>query len=113
MIRTHCIPVGNLEPVHECDIGCWCHPVQDAEPSLYTHNAQDCREKMERQGLVVGPWVIIHESDNAPTGTEARVCEDMARRQALGLSKYGTTVEANPLDLAIYLKRSIEELEKQ
>jgi hypothetical protein len=60
-----------------------------------------------------------------PTGTEARVCEDIARRQQLGISKYGTTVSENPLplkqwlqhayeetlDKAIYLKRSIEELE--
>lgn len=61
-----------------------------------------------------------------PQGTEARVCEDIAERQARGLSKYGTTVEDNPLtlrewlqhayeealDMAIYLKRSIEELDK-
>ena len=60
-----------------------------------------------------------------PTGTEARVCADIAARQALGVRKYGTTVEANPLqlrewlehgyqealDLAIYLRRSIEELD--
>lgn len=62
-----------------------------------------------------------------PTGTEARVCEDIARRQALGLAKYGTTVEANPLplvawlqhayeetlDKAIYLRRAIEEMQKK
>jgi hypothetical protein len=60
-----------------------------------------------------------------PSGTEARVCEDIARRQAMGVAKYGTTVERNPLplrdwlqhayeealDLAIYLRRSIEQLE--
>lgn len=62
-----------------------------------------------------------------PTGTEARVCEDIARRQhEIGIPKYGRTVENTPLphrewlkhayfealDFAIYLKRSIEELEK-
>ena len=61
------------------------------------------------------------------TGTEARVCGDIARRQALGLAKYGVTVEGNPLplrewlvhafeealDLSIYLKRAIEEMDKQ
>lgn len=61
-----------------------------------------------------------------PHGTEARVCALIAKRQALGLQKYGTTVEENALshrewlqhaleealDLAIYLQRSIEELEK-
>jgi hypothetical protein len=61
-----------------------------------------------------------------PTGTEARVCADIARRQALGIAKYGTTVEANPLtlkqwlqhayeetlDKAVYLRRAIEEMDK-
>jgi hypothetical protein len=60
-----------------------------------------------------------------PTGTEARVCADIARRQQMGIAKYGRTVEANPLQLrewlqhayeealdqAIYLRRSIEELD--
>jgi len=60
------------------------------------------------------------------TGTERRVCKDIAMRQAAGLIKYGTTVEENPLplekwlqhayeetlDRAIYLRRAIEELEK-
>lgn len=60
-------------------------------------------------------------------GTEARVCGDIARRQALGLNKYGKTVEGNPLplrewlihqyeellDAAIYCRRAIEELDKQ
>ena len=58
------------------------------------------------------------------TGTEARVIVDIVRRQQMGIAKYGTTVEANPLalkqwlnhayeetlDLAIYLKRAMEEL---
>lgn len=60
-----------------------------------------------------------------PTGTEARVCADIAARQALGIRKYGQTVEANPLplqawlqhayeetlDQAVYLKRAIEQLQ--
>lgn len=60
------------------------------------------------------------------SGTEARVCDDIAARQAVGIAKYGQTVEANPLklkewlqhayeeclDQAVYLKRAIEELEK-
>jgi hypothetical protein len=51
------------------------------------------------------------------------VCADIAKRQAQGVQKYGTTVAANPLthaqwlqhayeealDLAIYLKRAINE----
>lgn len=61
-----------------------------------------------------------------PHGTEARVCAMVAQRQALGLAKYGTTVENNPLthrewlqhaleealDMAIYLQRAIEEMDK-
>jgi len=57
------------------------------------------------------------------TGTEARVCADIAARQLLGIAKYGTTVENNPLsreewlqhayeealDLAVYLRRAIDE----
>lgn len=60
------------------------------------------------------------------TGIEAAVCADIARRQALGIAKYGTTVADNPLDLrqwlqhafeealdlSVYLRRSIEELDK-
>ena len=62
---------------------------------------------------------------NQPTGTEAKVCELIAKRQQLGIAKYGTTVAQNPLtlrqwlqhgleealDLAVYLQRSIEELD--
>lgn len=61
-----------------------------------------------------------------PSGTEARVCADIARRQQLGIAKYGTTVAKNPLELrewlqhayeetldqAVYLRRAIEELDK-
>lgn len=61
-----------------------------------------------------------------PTGTEARVCADIAARQQRGVAKYSTTVEQNPLtlrqwlqhayeeclDQAIYLKRAIEEMKQ-
>lgn len=60
------------------------------------------------------------------TGTEARVCADIATRQALGIAKYGTTVAENPLplrawlehhyqellDAAVYVRRAIEEMDK-
>ena len=59
------------------------------------------------------------------TGTESRVCFDIAYRQQLGIAKYGTTVADNPLtlrqwlqhayeeclDQAVYLRRAIEELD--
>ena len=61
-----------------------------------------------------------------PDGTEAEVCADIARRQAFGKNKYGTTVAENPLsllewmwheyeeqlDAAVYKRRQIAELEK-
>jgi len=61
-----------------------------------------------------------------PTGIEALVCEEIARRQQLGISKYGTTVADNnlslrewlqhaleeSLDQAIYLRRAIAEIDK-
>ena len=61
------------------------------------------------------------------TGTEARVCADIAARQALGIKKYGVTVEQNPLtlrdwlqhayeetlDQAIYLRRAIEQIDRE
>lgn len=61
-----------------------------------------------------------------PTGTEARVCALVAQRQAFGLNKYKVSVAQNPLthrqwlqhgleealDLAVYLQRSIEELDR-
>lgn len=69
---------------------------------------------------------IVPTNKMVATGTEARVCADIAARQQLGIAKYGTTVEDNPLtllewnrhlycellDAAIYCKRAIEELEK-
>ena len=61
---------------------------------------------------------------SAATGTEAKVCADIAGRQRVGLAKYGVSVEDNPLSLrewlthayqecldqAVYLKRAIDEL---
>lgn len=57
-----------------------------------------------------------------PTGIEKLVCEDIAKRQQLGLHKYGISVADNhltmkqwvkhayeeALDMAIYLKRILE-----
>lgn len=62
-----------------------------------------------------------------PTGIEAMVCEDVAKRQALGINKYRTTVADNPLSLrewlehayfesldkAVYLRRAIDEIDRQ
>lgn len=44
-----------------------------------------------------------------PTGIEALVCADIARRQAHGVQKYGQTVAANPLPLRAWLQHAYEE----
>jgi len=62
---------------------------------------------------------------SASSGIEAAVCEDIAKRQKLGIQKYGVTVANNPLalrewlqhayeeclDQAVYLKRAMAELD--
>lgn len=62
-----------------------------------------------------------------PSGIEAQVCADIARRQQLGIAKYGVTVAQNPLSLrewlehayqecldqAVYLKRAMEEIDER
>lgn len=59
-------------------------------------------------------------------GIEAKVCADIEARQALGMNKYGISVQDNPLNLrewlehayqecldqAIYLRRAMQELDK-
>lgn len=61
----------------------------------------------------------------AASGIEAQVCTDIEARQRLGLSKYGVSVQDNPLSLrqwlqhayeetldkAVYLKRAIYEID--
>lgn len=44
------------------------------------------------------------------TGIEALVCADIARRQQVGIEKYGTTVAENPLSLRDWLQHQYEEL---
>jgi hypothetical protein len=70
---------------------------------------------------------MAETSFTGPTGTEARVCADIAERQRLGVQKYGTTVQENALplrawlrhayeeglDQVIYLKRAMDEMDAQ
>lgn len=70
--------------------------------------------------MSAGPFVV-------PTGTEARVCADIAQRQLLGVQKYGTTVAENSLplrawlrhayeealDMAVYLRRAMDDMDAQ
>lgn len=60
-LRNHSIPIGGKEPVHACNMRCWCFPVEYG--GVVVHNAKDARERFERQGLVNKslPWAIIGE----------------------------------------------------
>lgn len=49
-------------------------------------------------------------SDLLATGTEAKVCNDIAKRQAFGLNKYGVTVKDNPLPLRAWIQHAYEEV---
>jgi hypothetical protein len=74
----------------------------------------------------VGWTTKFDKPKTEPTGTEAKVCEDIAERQRAGIAKYKTTVADNPLSLrewlthayqecldqAVYLRRAIEEMDK-
>ena len=64
----------------------------------------------------------VADTSKMVSGIEALVCEDIAKRQQVGIAKYGMTVADNPLahmqwlqhayeeclDMAVYLKRSME-----
>jgi hypothetical protein len=43
------------------------------------------------------------------TGIEAMVCREIARRQRLGIQKYGVTVADNPLALIEWVRHAKEE----
>ena len=60
------------------------------------------------------------------TGTEAKVCEDIAARQQTGIAEYGTVAEKplthrqllqhayeEALDLAVYLRRAMDEIDSE
>lgn len=73
------------------------------------------------------PSPSLAPAPHEPTGIEAIVCADIARRQAVGIAKYGVTVAENPLSLrewlqhayeetldkAVYLRRAIAEIDAQ
>ena len=61
--RTHIIPLGRPEPLHHASLACWCHPVEKDAGQIAMHNAKDCREKWERQGIIDQdrPWCLVYE----------------------------------------------------
>lgn len=44
------------------------------------------------------------------TGIEALVCREIAKRQQLGISKYGTTLSDNPAEIIARLQHFKEEM---
>jgi len=86
------------------------------------------REELIEQANLIVKQIRDHQPDLLikATGTESLVCREIAKRQFLGLNKYGTSVQDNPLklqewashardealDLAIYLQRIIQEIER-
>ena len=55
------------------------------------------------------PSFMLNTQAATPTGTEALVCADIAKRQAFGIKKYGMTVADNPLELLAWLQHAYEE----
>ena len=53
---------------------------------------------------------MMNTPEHTPTGIEALVCADIAKRQAHGVAKYGTTVADNPLTLLQWHQHHLEEL---
>lgn len=97
-----------------------------AEIDLMDALAHAYEQIKDRKGTLLPNGVFQKEAAPQATGTEARVCADIANRQAMGTAKYGTTVEGNPanlrewlnhqyeelLDAAIYARRAIEQLDR-
>lgn len=99
----------------------------EAQTVNFNFNGVHClaRPHADPDQLANQIWRAMQKSQtNEPTGVERRVCEDIAKRQAIGIKKYGCTVEESTddmlqhaylevLDLAIYLKAEIEKRLKE
>ncbi len=63
---AHSIPVGGDEPMHFAGMSCWCFPwlACENDSGLIVHNAQDCREVLERQGHATPgrAWINVGEA---------------------------------------------------
>lgn len=56
------------------------------------------------------PIELIGPEPHVATGTEARVIADITERQRLGIAKYGTSVEDNPLSIRDWMQHCYEEM---
>ncbi len=78
--------------------------------SKLSNQNMDTKTKTQTPEPATGAGTNCAESTGSvPTGIEAYVCADIARRQALGIAKYGKTVAENPLRLREWLQHAYEE----
>lgn len=102
---------SSSEPGREGSTGC------ASTPPGGSAGTGNCSGTSGLNGRLVTPGPQVN-------GIEAMVCADIARRQAMGIAKYGATVADNPLSLlewmqhayeecmdqAVYLRRAMEEI---
>ena len=104
VMQLHADPNGAQYNGCDTDPCAWC---QEAERLMF-HGHPDATNRMHAE-----------PDPPAATGTEARVCADIAERQRLGIVKYGTTVERSKddmlrhayeeaLDLSVYLRAELD-----
>jgi hypothetical protein len=97
----------------------WVEP-QEMLPTVFIpHEGEPLADVLARH-----PEYVADDSKMV-SGIEALVCDDIAKRQQVGIAKYGTTVAENMLshtewlqhayeeclDMAVYLKRAMAELQ--
>ncbi len=104
----------------------YTHPQPKREPEAWT----PLIERHYKNGVLISQTIqynpqgekLPYPHEPVASGIEAQVCEDIAKRQQLGLAKYGMSVADNPaifsawlqhayeecLDQAVYLKKAIE-----
>jgi hypothetical protein len=71
-------------------------------------NCKDCSMKKLCVFAVDGNY--CENFTALPSGIEALMCVDIAKRQELGIKKYGTTLADNPLELKEWLEHQYQEL---
>lgn len=113
----------NYGPIGGFSVQCVnCNKIQSEKRRADSKKRRDAKKFMQDIASC-----ITFDGVKQPHGTEADVCQDITKRQELGLKKYGVSIRKNNLNLkqwlthayqecldqAIYLKRAIEEIEKR
>lgn len=112
--------------VFAADSRCGWKLVNATEKQLADYAAK-MAEELLKTSKHPGKDAVHPPVTTGPSGTEAKVCEDIQRRQQLGLAKYGVSVENNPLtlrewlqhayeeslDKTVYMRRAIDEMDKE